>query len=498
MTQEILPKFAGLDRIEKYVPLTTKQDEADPDCRIVAGCATDPTIDHDKQMCDPSWLKTAMADYGQWANIREMHQAIAAGTAISIIPEGDAYYVTARIVDAGSVKKLDAGVLKGYSIGISHPVVIRDNKAIGGRIVGGEIIEISLVDRPCNPAAMLDSISVDKIDKVILWEKSDVDAVSKFIELHKGEMDEFTDAQMMLTAANIVRRMMMRELAEGADPAEPIGYTMQTLGNIYDSLLCISREEMAEAARYAVQAAVAPITMTQTTQEATMTDQVKVMSPDDIKAFLPELEKALSKGDRVVLTKAHDMISDLCNKGDTCKTYIDTWATAPVDAKTVVADATKHEGEPGHEHEPAPADAEGGSTDEPNEEPSAPSPEGTEEGAPSTEVTAESIAREQTATLIAQLEAVQSKLADVEKQMGTQAELLKVLGDQPDDSNAPFLQTLQANLTKARQEPEMLRLRESETRLNTTIETHPDGIVRMRAMADLRKVRAQIKEKTNV
>jgi hypothetical protein len=50
---------------------------------------------------------------------------------------------------------VEAGVLKGFSIGIKAPRVVRDQKAANGRIIDGQIIEVSLVDRPANPSAKL-------------------------------------------------------------------------------------------------------------------------------------------------------------------------------------------------------------------------------------------------------------------------------------------------------------------------------------------------------
>jgi hypothetical protein len=67
----------------------------------------------------------------------------------------DGHYITALIVDPVSVKKVEAGVLKGFSIGIRSPRVIRDAKASGGRIVGGQIVEVSVVDRPANSNAKM-------------------------------------------------------------------------------------------------------------------------------------------------------------------------------------------------------------------------------------------------------------------------------------------------------------------------------------------------------
>jgi hypothetical protein len=122
---------------------------------VVFGKATGPDLDLDKQICDPAWLKTAMPAWMQWGNIREQHSAIAAGVATDLEQDGDSWMVRSLVIDPASARKVETGVLKGYSIGIKNPRVVKDASAPGGRIVGGEIVELSLVDRPCNPTCTL-------------------------------------------------------------------------------------------------------------------------------------------------------------------------------------------------------------------------------------------------------------------------------------------------------------------------------------------------------
>jgi len=133
-----------------------KSEKQEDGSLMVYGKATDDSIDLDQQICDEAWLKTAMPQWFQsGGNIREQHSNIAAGVAKEYEAKTDGHYITAHVVDPVSVKKVEAGVLKGFSIGIKAPRVIRDNKAAGGRIVDGQIIEVSLVDRPANPNAKL-------------------------------------------------------------------------------------------------------------------------------------------------------------------------------------------------------------------------------------------------------------------------------------------------------------------------------------------------------
>lgn len=122
----------------------------------VYGKATDDGLDLDNQVCDADWLERAMPHWFKTGgNIREQHSNIAAGVAKDYEMKKDGHYITALVVDPVSVKKVDAGVLKGFSIGIKNPRVVRDTKAVNGRIIDGQIVEVSLVDRPANPACQL-------------------------------------------------------------------------------------------------------------------------------------------------------------------------------------------------------------------------------------------------------------------------------------------------------------------------------------------------------
>lgn len=123
---------------------------------LVYGKATDDSLDIDQQICDPVWLDNAMPEwFKSGGNIREQHTNIAAGVAKEYEKKADGHYIHALVVDPVSVKKVDTGVLKGFSIGIKNPRVVRDQKAANGRIIDGKIVEVSLVDRPANPNCQL-------------------------------------------------------------------------------------------------------------------------------------------------------------------------------------------------------------------------------------------------------------------------------------------------------------------------------------------------------
>jgi hypothetical protein len=150
------------DEVKKMTELAysfaalVKSDKNDDGTMTVYGKATDDSIDIDQQICDNDWLKRAMPDWMlAGGNVREQHSNIAAGVATDYELKDDGHYITALVVDPVSIKKVEKGVLKGFSIGIRSPRVIRDEKAAGGRIIDGTIVEVSLVDRPANPNAKL-------------------------------------------------------------------------------------------------------------------------------------------------------------------------------------------------------------------------------------------------------------------------------------------------------------------------------------------------------
>ena len=143
------------DFATSYVDIL-KYDKNDDGTLTVYGKATSDDLDIDQQICDNDWLKKAMPEwFKSGGNIREQHSSIAAGVATEYEEKGDGFYVTAKVVDKNSILKVEHKVLKGFSIGIKGPRVVRDNKAANGRIIDGQIVELSLVDRPANPTCQL-------------------------------------------------------------------------------------------------------------------------------------------------------------------------------------------------------------------------------------------------------------------------------------------------------------------------------------------------------
>ena len=158
-----------------------KQEKLEDGTLMVYGKATDDSLDIDEQICDAGWLATAMPEWFKTGgNVREQHSNIAAGVAKELDAKADGFYINVHVVDPVSVKKTETGVFKGFSIGIRSPRVVRDNKAANGRIIDGQIVEVSLVDRPANPNAKL--IMAKSVGTEIVKVEELVEATEEVVE----------------------------------------------------------------------------------------------------------------------------------------------------------------------------------------------------------------------------------------------------------------------------------------------------------------------------
>ncbi|MEI7443271.1 MAG: XkdF-like putative serine protease domain-containing protein [Burkholderiales bacterium] len=136
-----------------YAELSKVEDQDDGTIKVF-GYASSGAEDSDGEIVEPDAIKAALPDYMRWGAVREMHQPKAAGTAIEARVEDDGRtWFGAHVVDSEAVRKVKAGVYKGFSIG--GKVTARDqlNKSV---IKGLKLVEVSLVDRPANPEATIE------------------------------------------------------------------------------------------------------------------------------------------------------------------------------------------------------------------------------------------------------------------------------------------------------------------------------------------------------
>lgn len=132
----------------------------------VYGKATGDDLDLDEQIIDKDFAREALGDwFKSFSNVRQMHSTNLppAGKGVELTEDADGFWLKSRIVEPGAMKLAEEGVYSAYSVGISKPRIMRDKEAKGGRIVGGVISEVSLVDYPANPTckAMVVKMAAD-------------------------------------------------------------------------------------------------------------------------------------------------------------------------------------------------------------------------------------------------------------------------------------------------------------------------------------------------
>lgn len=134
-------------------PITKMEETPDGDL-LIYGKATDGSVDSDDQIVDSEWSGKALQTWLKTGgNVRVQHSPnlYPAGTGVEVDVDHDgAHWVKSLIVEDTAKNLVRKGVLRSYSVGIAKPRIVRDAHARGGRIVDGQIAELSLVDRPAN------------------------------------------------------------------------------------------------------------------------------------------------------------------------------------------------------------------------------------------------------------------------------------------------------------------------------------------------------------
>lgn len=128
-----------------FANITKRDDEQ----RMVWGVASTESLDSQGEVVKLDAVKGAWEDYMKFANIREMHQPSAVGKCKEYEFSDKDVTIGVKVVDDVAWKKVTEGVYTGFSIG---------GKAVSkmdGVITQLRLTEISLVDRPANPDALI-------------------------------------------------------------------------------------------------------------------------------------------------------------------------------------------------------------------------------------------------------------------------------------------------------------------------------------------------------
>jgi len=136
-----------------YAPIT-KSDESSR--MVVAPISGPNNVDLDGQIVDLEWLRGACKPWMRFGNVRQAHDSkkpIGKAVSIDMDTANGVPDVTIHVVDDAAWNLTKHGVLSGVSVGIKNARIIKDQDAPRGRIIGGDLVEISLVDHPSNTNA---------------------------------------------------------------------------------------------------------------------------------------------------------------------------------------------------------------------------------------------------------------------------------------------------------------------------------------------------------
>ncbi|WP_076730047.1 hypothetical protein [Methylobacterium radiotolerans] len=140
-----------------------KTEQNDDGTLTVEGIASTEAVDATGETILASAIKAALPDYLRLGTgaLREMHGLSAAGTVDVVEVNDDGLTrISATVVDPVAVTKIKAGVYKGLSVGGKYIARDPKNKKIVTKI---KLTEISLVDSPCNPEAVLTMWKADAV-----------------------------------------------------------------------------------------------------------------------------------------------------------------------------------------------------------------------------------------------------------------------------------------------------------------------------------------------
>lgn len=181
--------------VQFFMPLS-KIDQNDDGTLTVSGIASSEAIDADGETILAEAIKGALPDffaYGTGA-LREMHQSVAAGTVDDAQVDDGVTYITTTVVDPIAIKKVLTKTYKGFSVGGK---VMERSPADRKVITKLKLVEVSLVDRPANPEAVIQMFKAEtpeetEVSKPELSE-ADTQAVSEIATmLNKGAISAST------------------------------------------------------------------------------------------------------------------------------------------------------------------------------------------------------------------------------------------------------------------------------------------------------------------
>lgn len=152
----------------------------DDEERMVWGYASTEKLDCQGEIVSADAMKSAWNEYMKFGNIREMHTNSAVGVVKEYDFKDDGVFIGVKVVDDTAWAKVKEGVYKGFSIG--GAIVEKVGKVIKSLILS----EISLVDRPANPGAVITVFKMADFENIEEENELDEKIVKSLEELNNS------------------------------------------------------------------------------------------------------------------------------------------------------------------------------------------------------------------------------------------------------------------------------------------------------------------------
>lgn len=212
----------------------------DDEKRLVYGYASTEALDSQGERVSKAAIEKALPDYMRFANIREMHQASAVGVAKEAEIDDKGLYLCAKVVDDDAWIKVKEGVYKGFSIGGKSMAKTDDT------ITELKLTEISLVDRPANPEAVIDVWKAEDVQTSAqpALKAEDRAAVEQLAALVNG--GSISPAQLLALAEGAVskRQFTAEQRKEMADKGHALpdgSFPIATTGDLKNAIKAFGR-----------------------------------------------------------------------------------------------------------------------------------------------------------------------------------------------------------------------------------------------------------------
>ncbi len=195
----------------------TKFDEQADGSLIVEGIASTENVDRQGETISAEVMKAAIPAFMADPALREMHQPIAAGVPLEMRVQDDGRtYAKVHVVDKGSIAKIKAGVLRGFSVGGS---AIRE----GTRVIKLFLKELSLVDRACNPECKFTLAKVDQIPTNFMEvTKVDFDGLSAKVDKLATALQTLADKPAPQPSMSLVAKVDGKDVTFTGDTVQEL------------------------------------------------------------------------------------------------------------------------------------------------------------------------------------------------------------------------------------------------------------------------------------